>query len=590
MKRALLGIALCLVQVTPMQSQELSDTTSIRKLSAYLNTSKIWSNYPDSQYYYSNKGLEAAKLLNDKKGEADMLRNLGIYYWAKGDMIKTMEQYRSALNIYALLGRQIDVITMNSNIGMVYSRLGDYNKAVSCYYEAIRFLEKSENPNYSNLANTYNSLGLVLRNINDYPSALTAFDKSFKIFTQINDTIGIAGYYINYGTVHKLMNKFDSASHYFSKALRIFEKVGNSKGIAVSYNNLVGTAYEAGKLDDAFQYAQIAYGISIEKGFRDSQVSALISMGDIKLKRKKFREAQEFYNKANSLTAQRDSYKRRLVDIYKGLYNCKKALKEYDEAFRYNDLYIALKDSLYNSENSSTISNLRISYEVDKKDAAIKILEKDSEIARLNRRNLLFLAIAGFTILFFSVLMLLIKIRKDRKLVDQRERLVFAEQAIVQAQLQNRIEREEELKRELDFKNRALTTYTLNLVQKNSMLDEVKNIAKEVLKRPESKDSELRKLINAIDYSFTLDNDWDGFKTYFEQVHPDFFKKLKGSYPNLSTTELRLCSLIRLSLSIKEAAQLLSISPDSVKVARHRIRKKLNLELDNNLTEFIMSV
>jgi DNA-binding CsgD family transcriptional regulator len=172
----------------------------------------------------------------------------------------------------------------------------------------------------------------------------------------------------------------------------------------------------------------------------------------------------------------------------------------------------------------------------------------------------------------------------------QQQDLNDARHAMVQAELDHRRRREEELNRELEFRSRALTTYTLNLVQKNGMLDDVREVIQEVLKQPDNKEAELKKLIRLIDYSFTLDKDWDGFKTYFEQVHPDFFKKLKESFPLLTATELRLCALIRLSLSIKESASVLSISPDSVKVSRHRLRKKLALNTDDNLTAFIMSV
>jgi DNA-binding CsgD family transcriptional regulator len=174
--------------------------------------------------------------------------------------------------------------------------------------------------------------------------------------------------------------------------------------------------------------------------------------------------------------------------------------------------------------------------------------------------------------------------------MQQQQELHQARHAMAAAELEHRKLREEELHGELEFRNRALTTYTLNLVQKNGMLDDVREVILDVLKQPDNKEADLRKLIRLIDYSFTLDKDWDGFKTYFEQVHPEFFRKLKESFPQLTATELRLCALIRLSLSIKESATVLSISPDSVKVSRHRLRKKLALNTDDNLTQFIMSV
>jgi DNA-binding CsgD family transcriptional regulator len=193
-------------------------------------------------------------------------------------------------------------------------------------------------------------------------------------------------------------------------------------------------------------------------------------------------------------------------------------------------------------------------------------------------------------VLILAVYMLIQKIKKGRSQLHQQNVIHEGKQRLAQIELDIRKQREEELNKELEFRNRALTTYTLNLVQKNGMLDDVRGVIQDVLKGGTEKETQLKKLIHLIDYSFTLDKDWDGFKTYFEQVHPDFFKKLKETYPQLTPTELKLCALIRLSLSIKESASVLSISPDSVKVSRHRVRKKLGLTTDDNLTEFIMAV
>jgi DNA-binding CsgD family transcriptional regulator len=73
-------------------------------------------------------------------------------------------------------------------------------------------------------------------------------------------------------------------------------------------------------------------------------------------------------------------------------------------------------------------------------------------------------------------------------------------------------------------------------------------------------------------------------------VHKDFFTNLKKKYPDLSSGELRLSALIRLNLNLKESATLLNIAPDSVKTARHRLRKKLNLPEDSNLTDYLMTI
>jgi len=101
---------------------------------------------------------------------------------------------------------------------------------------------------------------------------------------------------------------------------------------------------------------------------------------------------------------------------------------------------------------------------------------------------------------------------------------------------------------------------------------------------------ELQKLENIVDYSFNLDEDWEEFQHYFEEVHSGFFDALKTEYPALTPNELRLAALAKLNLSIKETATIMGITPNSVKTARYRLRKKLKMETEENLTEFMMEI
>src|SRR5699024_7119713 len=93
-----------------------------------------------------------------------------------------------------------------------------------------------------------------------------------------------------------------------------------------------------------------------------------------------------------------------------------------------------------------------------------------------------------------------------------------------------------------------------------------------------------------VDYSFSLDQDWEQFRLYFEEVHTGFLDALKKQYPELTANELRLSALVKLSLTSKEIATILGITPDSVKTARYRLRKKLGMKTEENLTEFMMNI
>jgi DNA-binding CsgD family transcriptional regulator len=80
------------------------------------------------------------------------------------------------------------------------------------------------------------------------------------------------------------------------------------------------------------------------------------------------------------------------------------------------------------------------------------------------------------------------------------------------------------------------------------------------------------------------------FETYFDEVHEEFFKRLKGKYPEISPREMRLCAYIRMDLTSKEIAVLLNITDRGVEISRYRLRKKLELPRETNLSTFLSNI
>ena len=86
-------------------------------------------------------------------------------------------------------------------------------------------------------------------------------------------------------------------------------------------------------------------------------------------------------------------------------------------------------------------------------------------------------------------------------------------------------------------------------------------------------------------------NEWAELMSYFGQIHPNFFSTLKQIVNDkLSSSEMRLCMLLRLNLSSKEIADILHITPDSVRIARYRLRKKLPLESKDDLQDYLLNL
>jgi len=97
----------------------------------------------------------------------------------------------------------------------------------------------------------------------------------------------------------------------------------------------------------------------------------------------------------------------------------------------------------------------------------------------------------------------------------------------------------------------------------------------------------LKQLIQGIESTINLDQDWGNFKMHFEEVHQGFFKQLLEQYPDLNTNELRFCAYLRLNLDAKEIARILNITVNAIEKRRYRLRKKLNLNPEDSIFEFL---
>jgi len=152
------------------------------------------------------------------------------------------------------------------------------------------------------------------------------------------------------------------------------------------------------------------------------------------------------------------------------------------------------------------------------------------------------------------------------------------------ALLEQKREQETQKNREiLQIKNKELTNSTLQLIAKDELLNEIKTELSEIHKQ--TKEPELNRVINNI--KLNKEQNWLAFENRFNSVNNDFFERLKQNFPKLKPYDLKICALIKLDFSGKEMAHLLGITPESANTSRYRLRKRLGLEKQDNLKEFI---
>jgi ligand-binding sensor domain-containing protein/DNA-binding CsgD family transcriptional regulator len=134
-----------------------------------------------------------------------------------------------------------------------------------------------------------------------------------------------------------------------------------------------------------------------------------------------------------------------------------------------------------------------------------------------------------------------------------------------------------------------LALNTLNLAQLNEKLIYLREKLTDLQAKSQT---ELKQPIEAIisDINNTINDEeqWEQFKFYFNQTHQDFLQRLTEQYSDLTSVDIKVAALLRMNLSSKKIASLLNITVRGVEAARLRIRKKINLDSNESLTDFMV--
>ncbi len=483
----------------------------------------------DKAIKHFEKGIVLNKAMRDTVGLLSQLNDLGSAYSSMSEYNKALEYYFESLELCEAIGLERGISANLGNIGLSYFELDQDEKAMQFYRRALEINERLDNK--SSLATNYNNIGLLYGDQGRYREALSYHFKALKLREELGYTLSVANSLNNIGRVYMQQNEHGKALEYLGRALQV--NGGKDKDLgSIIHENLTKTYISSGNFDSARVHAKQTLALSREYG---SKLGVKVGY-------------------------------ELLTEVYR-------QMEDYERAFEYQHKLMVVKDSILNKEKAKQINEMQTKYETRQKEQEIALLEKEKEQEAMLRNaflaGLVLIGIIGF-------------------LVYNRQRLKIKKN---KAELENKRLQEEQLEKDLEFKNRQLTTHSLHLVQKNEAMKELKEeIA--LLKKKDNEDIslDLQKLENKVDFSFNLDKDWEEFKLYFEDVHTGFFDVLKEQYPDLTPNELRLSALAKLNISIKETATILGITPDSVKTARYRLRKKLGMETKENLTDFMMSV
>jgi len=142
----------------------------------------------------------------------------------------------------------------------------------------------------------------------------------------------------------------------------------------------------------------------------------------------------------------------------------------------------------------------------------------------------------------------------------------------------------------LELKKRELVSSALRLIQSGELNNYLVTELAKISQYTNKQGTELIRQLIKHNNLKAGEGIWQEFEARFENVYDEFYKNLNKKFPGLTPGEKKLCALLRLNLSTKDIAAITYQNPQSVDMARYRLRKKLNLSADENLNDFLLAI
>ena len=436
--------------------------------------------------------------------------------------------------------------------------------------------------------------------------AIVQLENALDFFTQASDSLFIFKTYLQLGAVYSAMFKKSYADKYFhlaesiapkymlyhldlnvasslvlsnpDSALLVCQKILDSVGYYGAdstnitpksaqfwcnfYNIQCSAAIQLADYEMALQAVdrmQVASDC-LNMDFCSNQVASLRS--DILFKQGRYKEAADIlltqFNRVGG------TFKlKRQEDAAQGLMKCYEAMGDYREAYRFSQVYIALRDSI-----AAQYYDLDEIFS-DREDLASAQMQNLDEQRRLAQRNSTILIVLSLLLLVGVAVLFLIRrmrLRMNQQLIQQQQALI-------------------------DEKQTELVNSKESQMNSIAHIRELSEQIKELLM-----DASIAKPVQTVDIDPDLEDlmqsgNWNLFQSLFRKQYPDFLPTLQEKYPDLSSTNQKLCMLIKVGRTNKEIASMLHLTPDSVKTYRLHLRRALGItNSQTNLNDFVQSL
>lgn len=336
---------------------------------------------------------------------------------------------------------------------------------------------------------------------------------------------------MNLGILYLKMQKYQKASFYLDSSYRTCKRLNLAYGF-VLYNLYKGELYKEQKKTD----------------------SAII-----------------YLSNALQLAAPFHLIKEQ-AEMNHNIYEMYAELKQDDSALKYFKSYSALKDSLHNEDIREQLAEIENKYKHEKDLKQIAELNEENLRIKSHRKMLTFIAIIA--ILLLSLFYAYRVFRHRNKIL----KLKLIE------------EEKEKLNIEVKTKEKELALNAMHMIRMNDIAYKVASRLQLVSRRVSAQNRELlEEAVKEMEIC-APDDIWNEFETRFKNVHQGFYKILNEQHPDLSPTELKVCSFIRLNMTSKDIAAITNRSVRTIESTRNSIRKKIGLNPDESLTKYLLNL
>jgi tetratricopeptide (TPR) repeat protein len=599
-----------------VEMEKLKSEAKGVRIDSYNSTLKIckyyWNYSFDSSIVYARRAIKLSKSLNN-----DSLESLANIYMALS--YNYIDQLDSALYYCAASKKSSHnyprlTAKANSILGITYRKLGDFKMGLKYGNMSVEMFEEAHDSlNYAT------SLGNVSTTLQEMGNATKAINYSLhaaKIFKTLNDSFDLAkrygtianiyldmfnlkkgieyynlgislvdstkhkGLYItfvfNMATVYHQLHKYDSAIYFYNISLNHYKQSNDREGVAIANQDIGLSLIGKSEYRKAINYLQNAF-LLFSNLYTVRNVSDVLCDLGLAYSSAGISDSAVIYMQMSVDTSIKYNLLREELKARKLLYEVYKTRGELASALKNFEKYKVIEDSIFSQNTKEKMAELSMEYEAGLKDEKIKQLVLNERITQAKTRTYIIVLISVTILFVLLATILYYRKRTQNKVLSIKAKLWEKEKA--------------ELDKELKFKKKQLSSHALHMTQKNKLLQNIRVSINNVMPLlPDSTKGKIRELQQELNKSLRYDKDWEVFSIYFNELNKDFFEKLTAINPKLSQYDLRLASLLRMNMNIKEAAAVLNIEPDSVKTARYKLRKKLALKAEDDLVKFITNL